>query len=351
MVPGSVPASTTVLVTGATGFIAAHIVNQLLEGGYRVRGTVRSLKKPGDIDALRALPGASERLELVEADLTRSESFDGPASGCAVVMHTASPYVLTVADPQRDLVVPAVNGTREVLAAAQRAGTVRRVVLTSSMAAITDEPESAHVLTEADWNEKSSLDRNPYYYSKTLAEKAAWAFMEQEPRPFDLVSINPFMVIGPSLTSSLNTSNQMLADLLKGMYPGILSLTWGMVDVRDVAAAHILAMTSSSARGRYICAAETISMREVVELLRKNGFSRYRLPRIGLDSSMASALVKAMVFTQPRGAAAYLRTHLGRVPRYDTAKIRGDLGVAFRPLPQSILEAVADLGRWGHLPR
>lgn len=345
------PVTTPILVTGATGFIAAHIVNQLLEGGYRVRGTVRSLRKPGDIDALKALPGASERLELVEADLTRPGSFDGPASGCAFVMHTASPYVLTVADPQRDLVDPAVKGTREVLAAAQRAGTVTRVVLTSSMAAITDEPERARVLTEADWNEKSSLDRNPYYYSKTLAEKAAWTFMEEAPRAFDLVSINPFMVIGPSLTSSLNTSNQMLVDLLKGTYPGIVSLTWGMVDVRDVAAAHIQAMTSTSARGRYICAADTISMREVVDLLRTNGFSRYRLPRIGLDSPIATALVKAMVFTQPKGAATYLRTHLGRVPRYDTAKIRRDLSLSFRPVPQSILETMADLDRWGHLPR
>lgn len=342
--------SAPILVTGATGFIAAHIVNQLLEIGYRVRGTVRSLKKPGDIDVLKALPGASERLELVEADLTRPGSFDGPASGCASIMHTASPYVLTVADPQRDLVDPAVNGTREVLMAAQRAGTVTRVVLTSSMAAITDEPESAHVLTEADWNEKSSVDRNPYYYSKTLAEKAAWAFMEQEPRRFDLVAINPFMVIGPSLTSPLNTSNQVLVDLLKGTYPGIVSLTWGMVDVRDVAAAHIRAMTSPSARGRYICAADTIAMRQVVELLGLNGFSRYRLPRIGLDSSIASALVRAIVFTQPKGAASYLRTHLGRVPRYDTTKICSDLGMTFRAIPQSILETMADLERWGHLP-
>ena len=264
------------------------------------------------------------------------------------IVHTASPYVLTVADPQRDLVDPAVNGTRQVLMAAQRAGTVRRVVLTSSMAAITDEPENAHVLTEADWNEKSNLDRNAYYYSKTLAEKAAWAFMEQEPRPFGLVVINPFMVIGPSLTSSLNTSNQVLADLLKGTYPGVLSLTWGMADVRDVAAAHILAMTSPSAHGRYICAGDTITMREVVDLLRKNGFDG-RLPKIGLDSSIGSALVRAVAFTQPKGAASYLKTHVGRVPRYDTTKIRTELGMTFRPISQTILQTMTDLERWGHL--
>lgn len=339
-----------ILVTGATGFIAAHIVKQLLDGGCHVRGTVRSLKNSSGVDPLKALPGGSDRLELVEADLTRPGSFDAPARGCGYIIHTASPYVLTVADAQRDLVAPAVNGTREVLAAALRAGTVRRVVLTSSMGALTDEPDRAHVLTEADWNEKSSLDRNAYYYSKTLAERAAWAFMEEEPRPFDLVVINPFMVIGPSLTPSLNTSNQVFVDLMKGTYPWILGLAWGMVDVRDVAAAHILAMTSPSANGRYICAGDTMTMREVVGLLRSHGFDTDRLPTIRLDSSIGSALVRALAFTQSTGAASYLRTHVGRMPRYDTTKIRTHLGMTFRPIRQAILQTMSDLERWGHLP-
>ena len=156
-----------ILVTGASGFIASRIVEQLLAKGYGVRGTVRSLKtdKERDLAPLRALEGAADRLELVEADLLAEGSFDRAAAGCEYVMHTASPYVLDAKDPQRDLVDPAVSGTRNVLSACQRAATVKRVVLTSSMAAITDEPESDHVLTESDWNEKSSLERNPYYYS------------------------------------------------------------------------------------------------------------------------------------------------------------------------------------------
>ena len=127
-----------VLVTGASGFIAAHVIRELLARGYRVRGTVRSLARARELAYLRELPGAAERLELVEADLMREGSFDAAAEGVHHVMHTASPYVLHAEDPQRDLVDPAVKGTRTVLASCKKAGTVKRVVLTSSMAAITD---------------------------------------------------------------------------------------------------------------------------------------------------------------------------------------------------------------------
>lgn len=338
-----------VLVTGATGFIASRIVEQLLLRGGTVRGTVRSLKKPGDIDRLRQLANAPGRLDLVHADLTQPGSFDAPVVGCETVMHTASPYVLTVKDPQRDLVDPAVNGTREVLAACHRSSSVRRVVLTSSMAAVTDEPDSAHVLTEADWNEKSSLERNPYYYSKVMAEKAAWAFMQEQRPRFDLVVINPFMVIGPSLTAAVNTSNQVLVDLLKGTYPGILSLAWGFVDVRDVAEAHIRAASTAAAHGRYLCAGGVMTMRDIVSLLKQHGYGEHKLPKLPLDSSLVTTIVKMTAFTQPAGVASYLRTHLGRVPRYDTTKIRHELGVTFRPVAQSILETVVDLEKWGHL--
>jgi len=349
-----VPITTApVLVTGASGFIAAHIVEQLLGKGYRVRGTVRSLKKEREPDRapLCALAGAADRLELVEADLLDEGSFDRAAAGCEYVMHTASPYVLDARDPQRDLVEPAVNGTRNVLAACQRAATVKRVVLTSSMAAITDEPESDHTLTESDWNEKSSLERNPYYYSKTLAERAAWTFMDERKRTFDLVAINPFLVIGPSIGPGLNTSNKIFVDLLKGAYPGIVSLTWGFVDVRDVADAHVRAMETPSAKGRYICAGDTASMRVVVDLLRKNGWGeRRKLPTLGLDNAIGDTIVRMASYLQPRGVGSYLRTHIGRVPRYDAGEIQHELGLQFRPLDQTILETMTDLERWGHIP-
>jgi dihydroflavonol-4-reductase len=339
-----------VLVTGATGFIASRIIEQLLAAGRSVRGSVRSLKKEQDIAPLRALAGAAERLELVEADLLDGGSFDRAAAGCTCVMHTASPYLLNATDPQRELVDPAVNGTRNVLESCERAS-VARVVLTSSMAAITDEPESDRVLTEDDWNTRSSLERNPYYYSKTIAERAAWDFVRHRKPPFDLVAINPFLVIGPSLVPALNTSNQVFVDLLKGTYPGIVGLTWGLVDVRDVATAHVRAMETPAASGRYICAGETASMRTVVGILRKHGWGdRYKLPTIGLDNSIGDLIVRLGSYLQPKGVGSYLRTHVGRVPRYDTSKIRRELGVQFRPLEQTLMDTMVDLERWGHLP-
>ena len=340
------------LVTGAAGFIATHILEQLLAKGHRVRGTVRSLKKEKDLLPLRALPGAAERLELVEADLLEAGAFEAAAQGCDAVLHTASPYVLDAKDPQKDLVLPAVNGTVNVLAACAKASAVKRVVVTSSMAAVTDEPESDHVLTEADWNVKSSLERNPYYYSKTLAERAAWDFVAKEKPGFDLVTINPFLVIGPQHSGAVNTSNQLFVDLRKGTYPGVMNLTWGFVDVRDVADAHVRAIETKGAAGRYLTAGETIAMRAVVDLLNENGWAKgNKVPTLGMDCKVGDFAVRLSSYLQPKGTGSYLRTHVGRVPRYDTSKAQKELGVTFRPVERSILDTLEDLAKKGHVTK
>jgi dihydroflavonol-4-reductase len=338
-----------VAVTGGSGFIASHVVRELLARGYRVRATVRKPTSEKDTAHVRSLPGATERLELVGGDLLTDHSFDAAVRGATYVLHTASPYVLDAKDPQKDLVDPALLGTRNVLASCAGEPSIRRVVLTSSMAAITDEPEGDHVLTEEDWNDKSSLSRNPYYYSKTVAERSAWQFVTENKPGWTLVAINPFLVIGPSLSPGLNTSNQMFVDLLRGAYPGIMNLTWGFVDVRDVALAHVLAMESPAAEGRYVCAAETIPMRDVVSLIASSPFAGPKLPRLGMDCAIGDYAVKLSSYLQPRGIGSYLRTHVGRVPRYDNAKIQRDLGLHFRDVRTSILDTLADLRQWGHI--
>ena len=338
-----------VCVTGGSGFIASHIVGELLERGYSVRGTVRSLRQPGKYSFLTQLPGAADRLQLVEADLLTPGSYDAAVTGCDVVMHTASPYFIDVKDPQRDLVDPAVNGTLNVLASAKKAG-VRRVILTSSMSAISDEPIEGKVFTEADWNDQSTLTRNPYYYSKTVAERAAWTFMKEQSPPFDLVVINPFMVLGPSLGPELNTTNAIFRDILSGVYPGVMNLTWGLVDVRDVAKAHVLAMETEQAHGRYLTAGDALNMQQIVAILREAGYDKgYKLPRLDLTSRFGDVLGRLLSYTQKAGTGSYLRTHLGKVMRYDTSKVRRDLGLTFRPARDSVLATVESLVQWGHL--
>jgi len=341
--------NTPVCVTGASGFIAAHIVRELLERGYRVRGTVR--KSPQNYPFLLALPGAAERLELVEANLLTKGSYDKIVEGCDFVLHTASPYTMNVKNPQTDLVDPAVNGTESILESCLKSGSVKRLIFTSSIAAITDEPDSTKVFTEKDWNIMSSLERNPYHFSKTAAELAAWDFIMKKKPNFDLVVINPFMVIGPSITPSLNTSNQMIRDIMMGVYPGIMDMNWGFVDVRDVAKAHLLAMETDTASGRYLCAADALHMRELVALLKSSGFGGYALPKVDLSGKMGTLLMKGLSFTQPRDTGMYIRTTIGRTMRYDNSKIRHELQLSFMDIKKSIIETVNDMVKWGHLPQ
>jgi dihydroflavonol-4-reductase len=337
-----------VLVSGANGFIASHAIEKLLKQGSEVVGTLRNPADAAKSAHLRAMEGAGERLSLVAADLNDADPF-GAHADVDHVLHMASPYRLNVRDPQRDLVDPAVHGTLSMLKAAARSPRVSRVVLTSSMAAITDNPDG-RVLTEADWNTESSLDRNPYYFSKTLAERAAWDFMAVEKPRFDLVVINPFLVIGPSHTAAVNESNKVLVDLATGRYPAILALNWGFVDVRDVADAHIAAIATKEAEGRYICASGNVDMKALAEVMTKGGYGKGKLPRLRLDGRIGTALMKLVSFTQPRGVGSYLRTHLGRIPRFSTAKARADLGIWFRDPVDSIEDTLADLAKWGHIP-
>jgi len=334
-----------VVVTGASGFVGSQIVRELLDHGYRVRGTVRSPDRVRAEGHLTGLDG-SDRLELVAADLNQPGSFDPVMNGVEHVIHTASPYVVSVDDPQRDLVDPSLNGTRSVLGSAAASGSVRRIVVTSSFAAVTDEPEGR--FDETIWNESSSLQRNPYYFAKTLAERAAWDFAASH-KSIRVIAINPTLVIGPSLAPSLNESTGVLAGYTTRQYPGILSLRYGLVDARDVAAAHRLAIETDGASGRYLCTAGVWSMREVVEVARASDLNLAHLPSIPLDNTVGNLLVKAAAAFQHPGARSYLRTNIGRNFEIDTSRIRSELGMTFRSVEATIVETYRDLRRWGHI--
>jgi dihydroflavonol-4-reductase len=339
----------TVCVTGAAGFVAAHVVRELLALGWRVRGTVRGDPDDPRHETLRALPGAAERLTLHAADLLHERAFDAVVTGCDGVVHAASPFRLDAADPRRDLLEPAVEGTRHVLRAARAAG-VARVVLTSSVAAVTDEPERDRVYDEHDWNDRSSLVRNPYHYAKASAERAAWSFADGARDGFRLVAVNPALAIGPAVGPSLNTSNEVVRDLLSGGYPAMVNLSWAVVDVRDVALAHVAALERPDASGRYLCGAATVAMTEMVGLLRDAGYeAARRLAHRDLSGPAGTVVARLLILTRPKGTRSYLRTHLGRPLRIDASRARHELGITFRPWQETLLDTVADLHRWGHL--
>ena len=333
------------VVTGVSGFIGSQVARELLDHGYRVRGTVRSPDRVRSEGHLTSLPG-SDRLDLVAADLNRPGSFDAVMDSVEHVIHAASPYAVSVDNPQRDLVDPALNGTRSVLEAAKKSGSVQRIVVTSSFAAITDEP--AGRFDETNWNESSSLARNPYYFAKTLAEKAAWDFAATHPE-IRVVVINPTFVIGPSLVPSLNESNRVLASYTTRQIPGILAWCYGLVDVRDAAKAHRLAIETDDASGRYLCTAGVWSMRQVVEVAKTSDLDLARLPSLPLDNAVGTFVVKAAAAFLHPGARSYLRTNIGRQFEIDTSKISSELGMTFRPIPETIIETYRDLRRWGHI--
>jgi len=296
--------------------------------------------------------GATDRLKFYSGDLNVDGSFDEAIEGCHYVMHTASPYVLTVEDPQTELIDPAVNGTLTVLKSSFKYN-VKRVILTSSMAAITDHPVKKY--TEDDWNDESSLKRNPYYYSKVLAERAAWDFVKEKEDKgedcFKLVVINPFVVIGPSLSNeSVNTSNGIFKSLLTGGYPAIMELAWGFVDVRDVAMSHILAMEKEDANGRYICANQTLTMKEVVALLKEH-YPNYKLPKTDLSCGFGTGVVKIMSNFQEKGVKDFLKTNLGCHTDFDNTKIKNGLGIEFKELNQTIMDTVEYLLNSGFVER
>ena len=339
-----------VLVTGATGYIARHVVAQLLDAGHTVRGTARSA---GALAQLRADlvphlddPDSIERFSLVAADLTSDAGWAEAVAGCAVVHHVASPIPSAPPKHADELIVPARDGTLRVLRAAATAG-VSRVVLTSSVAAVMYGVDRAgKVFTEADWSNPDARRIGAYERSKTLAEQAAWAYMDtDEARSMELATINPGLVLGPMYGDAMSTSNEMVKKLLDRAIPACPDLTYCMVDVRDVAAAHLAAMNSTDAAGqRYICAIDSVSMREVAALLAKEYDPKgYRVPTGNLPG-WALKLVATFDKT-----AALALGDLNNPQRVDNAKVATLLGRPLRGMEEMVLAMAASLEQYGRV--
>ena len=265
-----------VLVTGATGFIAQHCMVQLLDAGFDVRGTARSADRTEDVAAILrphlsdAAQGRLGSMTVVAADLLSDDGWSEAVQGCRYVMHVASPLPRGAAKDENELIVPARDGTLRVLRAA-RAASIERVVLTSSLSAIVYGNDRSRTFTEADWSNLDGPRIGAYDKSKTIAERAAWDFMEsiKATSPMELAVINPGLVLGPLLSADWGTSGEMVKRILEHKVPAIPNINFSTVDVRDVASAHVAAMTSPEAAGqRFICAEANHSMMEIAQILK-----------------------------------------------------------------------------------
>ncbi|XP_012090024.1 phenylacetaldehyde reductase [Jatropha curcas] len=315
-----------VCVTGASGYIASWLVKFLLLRGYTVKASVRNPDDPKKVEHLTALEGAQERLQLFKANLLEEGSFDAAIEGCEGVFHTASPFFHDVTDPQTELIDPAVKGTLNVLNSCARTPSVKRVVLTSSIAAVNynGKPRTPEVVVDETWfSDPEFCKENKLWYvvSKTLAEDAAWKFAKE--KDIDLVAINPAMVIGPLLQPTLNTSAAAVLSLMKGVqtFP---NATFGWVNVKDVANAHIQAFEIPSASGRY-CLVETVAhYSKVVDTLREL-YPDFQFPEKCADDKPY-------------------------VPTYEVSKEKAKrLGIDFIPLKVSIKETVESLKEKGFI--
>lgn len=340
--------SKPVLVTGATGYVAGLLVKKLLDEGMTVHAAVRNpgnKKKIGHLDELAESSKGS--IKYFKCDLLDPGSYKGAMEGCELVYHTASPFVTDVKDPQRDLIDPAVKGTENVLNSAKHTDSVKRVVVTSSCAAIyTDSIDCAKapngVLTENDWNTTASLDYQPYSYSKTLAEQKAWEMAESQSK-WDLITINPSLVLGPPLNPHSVTSESfnILKTLVDGtMKMGAPRMGVGLVDVRDLADAHFAAGINPKAQGRYITSGTNTNFLEMgTSLLKKYG-KQFPIPTRALPKWLM-LLVGPIINKQL--SRRFIRNNINIPWKADNSKIKHDLGITFRPLKETMEDSLRAL--------
>ena len=331
------------LVTGGSGYVALEIIQQLLAEGAKVNTTVRDLRNEAKVDPLKQLqekyPG---QLQLFEANLLKPGTFDRAMRDCTVVFHVASAFLLPeqIKDAKLQLIDPAINGTRNVLETVNRTASVNRVVMTSTIGAIFGDYADVRqmkdeILTEEYWNTSSTAETYPYHYSKVSAEKEAWRIANAQSR-WSFVTINPGLILGPSLTRASESGSLFLLDEMMKGYFFYGQPDWWMatVDIREAAHAHLVAAKNTAAKGRYILAEKDMaSLMDMANILRKVHRRPWLLPRYQLPNWLV--LTFGPIFGLSR---RLMNTHLGIHFKLDNTRSIKELGITYRPLEQTLID-------------
>jgi nucleoside-diphosphate-sugar epimerase len=337
-----------VLVTGGSGFIGTHCILQLLAAGHEVRTTVRNLNREPDVRAVLKTGGSdpSAPLSFSAADLENDAGWPQAVAGCDYVLHVASPFPADLPKHEDDFIIPAREGALRVLRASRDAG-VKRVVLTSSFAAIGygHKPQSAP-FDETNWTDLNGEGLTAYVKSKTIAERAAWDFITREGGALELSVVNPVGVFGPILSHDYSPSILIVEKLMDGSMPGCPRLVFGAVDVRDVADLHLRAMTNPAAKGeRFLAVAgDFVSMLEIARMLKKNlGAAANRVP----TRELPNWLLRALSLFDSR--IKQILPELGKMKNGTSEKARRMLGWAPRSAEESVVATGESLVRLGLL--
>ncbi|WP_322414782.1 SDR family oxidoreductase [Mesorhizobium huakuii] len=337
-----------VLVTGGSGFLGAHCILALLKAGYRVRATVRSAKREADVLAMLKAGGVEpgDRVSFAVADLMIDAGWPQAVAGCDYVLHVASPFPPGVPKHEDDLIIPAREGALRVLRAARDAG-VKRVVLTSSFAAIGYGKMPSGPFTEESWTDPTAKV-SAYVKSKTLAERAAWDFIAAEGGRLELAVVNPVGIFGPVLGSDHSTSTEFVQRMMNGAMPGLPRLSFGVVDARDVADLHVRAMTNPAAKGERFLAVsgDFMTVREIAQTVKTRlGDAAARVK----TRELPDWLVRIVGLFNPE--AAQLATELGKVKNATNAKAVRVLGWAPRSREDALAATGESLVRLGLLKK
>lgn len=339
----------SVLITGGTGFVASHCILRLLQNGYRVRATVRSLDKGAKIFAMMNEGGIDAMpadLELIETDLTSDRNWSEGVTGCKYVLHVASPIFVGVPKHEDEMIVPAVEGTLRVLRAARDAG-VKRAVITSSFAAVGySHTDPNTLITEEEWTDPSDRTISPYVKSKAMAERAAWDFVEREGGDLELSVVNPVGIFGPSLGPELSTGFEILKRMLDGSMKAMPNFDLAIVDVRDLADLHLSAMTDPQAKGeRFLAlAGGVMSIPQIASFIRSVfGERAAKIPRLVLPDIIIRV---AALFNETAKATAPL---LGRIRNASNEKAKRVLGWQPRTNEEAITASVESLFKYGNV--